>query len=90
MTDRLFQRATNFVATMGQTPLYLGNHTALKADSEPDNKGRYTIRLWKLTSTKQLDYPITAVSYWRPTHSRLKRALHVSEIVQVATRYYLR
>ena len=90
MTDRLFQRATNFVASMGQTPLFLGNHTALKADSEPDNKGRYTIRLWMLTSTKQLDYSVATVSYWRPTHSRLTGALHVSEIIQVATRYYLR
>jgi len=38
MKDRLFERATKFVVTQGQTPFLLGNGTALIADTDADKK----------------------------------------------------
>lgn len=90
MTDRLFQRASEFVVTDGRTPFLLGNGSALIADTHADAKGRRAIKLWRMTADGQPDSPITTVSYWRPTHSRLTKALHINDIMQVASRYYLR
>lgn len=90
MTDRLFERATKFVVTQGQAPFLLGSGTALIADAVPDEKGCRAIKLWQMTADGKPDYAITTVSYWRPTHSRLTKALDIGDIVQIASRYYLR
>lgn len=90
MKDRLFERATKFVVTQGQTPFLLGNGTALIADTDADKKGRRAIKLWQMSADGKPEHAITTVSYRRPTHSRLTKALHISDIVQIASRYYLR
>lgn len=65
MKDRLFERATKFVVSQGQTPFSLGNGTALIADTEADEKGRRAIRLWQMTADGKPAHAITTVSYWR-------------------------